>query len=256
MCCAACRPAQLAQHSGHWWVSVAIERNGATRAATTTGAPTNASSSIPDRRPRPRAAAARPAARRERAGLERLQGMIAKAQAGSCGKLFISPEAGSGALVQKFTLGLRACARILATTGDAAGALELEILDPESKPVPGPPRARDVDHLYCPRALGGTHTVRIKGGDLSAAAVECQRVYPTDPAGTGATRVSELMKERRAAGCREVLAPPKTELGTKTMTATIAPRTCIQLIVATGMPDNTLEVELSGPVGEHIPAPP
>lgn len=201
-------------------------------------------------------AAAAAAASRERAGLDRLQAMIAKAQAGACGKLFISPEAGSGTLVQKFTLALHACARILATTGDAEGALALEILDPQGKPVPGPPRARDVDHLYCPSALGGTHTVRIQGSELSAAAIECQRAYPTDPAGTGATRVSELMKERRAAGCREVLAPPKTELGTKTLRATIAPRTCIQLIMATGMPDNTLALELSGPVGDRVPAPP
>lgn len=197
-------------------------------------------------------------ARRRRSGLDRLEVMIDQAQGGSCGEVFVKPSAATGVLESRFSLGARACARILATTGDAAAKVGLAIVGGDGEPVSGPAPAREVDHLYCPRRLGGTQkvTASAPGADLSLAVVSCDRAIPTDPDGVGATRVAELMKEKLAAGCRHVLLPARTYANGQTMTASLEPRTCIHIVMATGMPDNDLTIQLMTPIGEEVPAPP
>lgn len=204
------------------------------------------------------ALAAEDEARRRRSGLPRLQEMIDRAQGGACGEVFVKPSAAAGLIESRFTLGVRACARIVATTGEPGAKVELAIVGGDGEPVAGPAPAREVDHLYCPRRLGGTQQVRARapGADLSLAVVSCDREIPTDPDGVGATRVAELMKEKRAAGCRHVLLPAKTYANGQTMTASLEPRTCIHIVMATGMPDNDLTVQLMTPIGEAVPAPP
>ena len=197
-------------------------------------------------------------ARHRRSGLVRLQEMIDRAQGGACGEVFVKPSAAAGQVESRFSLGVRSCARILATTGDAAAKVELAIVGGDGKPVAGPAPARELDHLYCPRRLGGTQQVRASapGTDLSLAVVSCDRTIPTDPAGVGATRVAELMKEQLAAGCRHVLLPARTYANAQTMTASLEPRTCVHIVVATGMPDNDLTVQLMTPIGEKVAGPP
>ncbi len=195
-------------------------------------------------------------ARRAQAGEDALAALVAAAQVGRCGRVFIEPEVGDGSIELRFTLGTRRCARLLATTAVPDAVVTLTTVGGDGQPGPAVPPARALDVEYCPRVTTGTHQASLRApGPLSAAAIECDRELPTDPVGVGATRVAELLEARQAAGCRRLLAPAATHVGEATLTATLNRGTCVQLVAATGMADNELTVSLSTPVGRPIAAP-
>jgi len=206
---------------------------------------------------RARAAQAAADQRIAQAGRPHLDELISAAQSGRCGRVFIDPQLGDRTLELRFTVGTRRCVRIVATTAVDAATISLALTGADGQPAAAPPPARDLDFEYCPRTGAGTHQATLTStGPLSAAAIECERALPTDPDGVGATRVAEILEARRAAGCKQILAAAQTHVGEQTLTATLNRGTCVQLVAATGMPDNDLTVSLSTPLGRPVPAPP
>lgn len=191
------------------------------------------------------------------AASERLRGLVTKAQIGSCGRIFAEPQLADKTVDLRFTVGTHQCARFLATAAAVDGVVKLTVTDPSGALAARGRPGRDVDYLYCPRTLAGTHAaVFTSAGPVAAAGIECARKMPSDPTGVGATRVASLLAAREAAGCRQILSAAKTHPSEATLTARLERGACVQVIAATGMKDNLLTASMMTPEGRPVPAPP
>lgn len=188
---------------------------------------------------------------------ERLRGQVTRAQIGSCGRIFAESQIEERTIDLRFSVGTHQCARFLATAAAADDPVALVVRDPKGAIAGRPRPARDVDFLYCPRTLGGTHAAVFTGkGTLAATGIECERALPSDPVGVGAIRVASILKARAAAGCRHILSAAKTHPSQTTLTARLERGVCVQVIAATGMKDNLLTASMMTPEGAPVPAPP
>lgn len=205
----------------------------------------------------PSSAQSAEADRRRDAVGERLRKQITAAQIGSCGRVFAEPQVDEKTVDVRFTVGTHQCARFIATAAANDGVVKLTVKDAAGAVAASPRAGRDIDYLYCPRKLAGTHAaVFTTGGLLAAAGVECTRKMPTDPTGVGATRVASLLAAREAAGCRQILSAARTHPSEATLTARLERGACVQVIAATGMADNLLTASMMTPEGRPVRAPP
>jgi uncharacterized membrane protein len=191
------------------------------------------------------------------AASERLRGLVTTAQIGTCGRIFAEPQLGDKTVDLRFTVGTHQCARFLATAAAVDGVVKLTVTDPSGATAARARPGRDVDYLYCPRTLTGTHAAAFtSAGPVAAVGIECERKMPTDPTGVGATRVASLLAAREAAGCRQILSAARTHPSEATLTARLERGACVQVIAATGMKDNLLTASMMTPEGRPVPAPP
>ncbi|MBI4952317.1 MAG: hypothetical protein HY908_09805 [Myxococcales bacterium] len=152
------------------------------------------------------------------------------------------------------------CLHVVAA-GAAGVRVSASVVPPTSKATRGDQQGDALDLEHCPRE-DGPHKVELgaaDGADFAFALVDCppaRERYRDDPAKNGLGLVQARMRELAAGGCGRVLLPPKTAFGAGGLTATLAPGPqCLVILAATGLPANTLTVELKTPFGDRVPAP-
>jgi hypothetical protein len=64
-----------------------------------------------------------------------------------------------------------------------------------------------------------------------------------------------MMKERYAAGCKEVTLPPRTVAVDQDFTGDFKEGSCILVIASTGAPKNLLAFDMTTPFGEKVATP-
>jgi len=76
-----------------------------------------------------------------------------------------------------------------------------------------------------------------------------------DDRSSGMLRMTALMKEASAKGCKRVVMAPQTMQGGHQLTWTAVTGSCVRFFATTGVSDNPIGVELRTPFGERIQTP-
>lgn len=115
-----------------------------------------------------------------------------------------------------------------------------------------------LDSTYCPKAEA-EHQVTLGGSsELWIATLGCRRTFGSDPETTGKAKVAARLKELMTHGCSQISLANSTFLDDRKLTTPLDAGTCLDLIAATGVPDNQIKIAMSSPFGETIaplPAP-
>lgn len=143
------------------------------------------------------------------------------------------------------------CIRFLADS-PTHGKLTLNIRGPtgaiETRLAP----TGTLDSTYCPKTEA-EHQVTISGSpEIWIATLGCRRTFGSDPDTTGKAKVAARLKELMTHGCSQISLANSTFLDDRKLTTPLDAGTCLNLVAATGVPDNEIKIAMSSPFGETI----
>jgi hypothetical protein len=192
------------------------------------------------------------------AGQPQMIAKVEERQKAGCAHIVTPPGTFTGTMTSTYRLTNAVCFEMLATTGAPAQTLTLRLVGPSGKELQGAPSpGQSLQYQVCPKEPG-EHQVQVSapaGTPFTFAALDCPRPSFDNPTGNGQARVSAIMKERYATGCREIIMPPKTISVDQDIKGDFHPGSCVLIIGATGSSKNLLTLELSTPFGEKIATP-
>ena len=192
---------------------------------------------------------------------ERVAPAVAALATKGCKEVVRAPEVARGKAEARVTMhDAGNCLHVVAA-GAAGVRVTGDVAPPSAKPTHGEQTGDALDLEHCPRQ-DGSHRIELvasDGADFAFAFVDCppeRERYRDDASKNGLGLVQAHMRELASSGCGRVLMPPKTAFGDGGLTATLEPGPqCLVILAASGVPDNTLTVELQTPFGDRVPAP-
>jgi hypothetical protein len=197
------------------------------------------------------------------AGSVALPAMVARVEErrmAGCAHVVEAPSIVTGEVKNVYQLKSAACLNVLAMMSVPGQTLAVRVTDPKGKDLEGTPApASDVSFLACAKEPGA-YQVSIRpaagGTPFALAALSCPNPARDDPNANGQSRVSAIVKEQFAAGCREVVLAPKTVAVDQDFTSYFRAGSCIVMITSTGIKESPLAIDLSTPFGENVAVPP
>ena len=175
----------------------------------------------------------------------------AKGQASGCPRVIDTVSIHKNEYKGSYGLVKAECIRFLGVAVQP-GPLSLTITDPTGKVVWQPPAATPLDSTYCANT-SADHQVKISGSpEFWIASLGCPRTFGSDPETTGKAKVAARLKDLMSHGCYQISYANSTFTDDRKFTTTLEAGLCMDLIAATGVPDNELKAAFSSPFGEAI----
>ncbi len=182
--------------------------------------------------------------------------LAAKALASGCPKVLDGPSAQNNEYRGTFTIVKRECMRFLAVSAPAA-PLTLQVTDAAGAVTTRSAPSGTLDETFCAKE-NAEHLVKISGApQFWIEALTCPRTFATDADTTGMARVGSRLKQMMAHGCYEISFAAATFSDERKLTTPLDAGMCLDVLAATGLPDNLIQAKVTTPFGENVgPLPP